>query len=208
MSQRRLTATEVKFLQDSLNANQQTINIRLREGEYQYKLVKAIASFQLELRFPDIKEIVNRLFGDEKTTDIQFIRKVQTILKKMEKSDVVRIVPKKNPWDLQRYGVLSYKFQDSDKNLVVIATDEAIKQSHEMLDSALTQQEIDLSENAPNRNYSKLRISLLVLTVIALYLASMWALTQPIINPIVFIVTFSLATASSLMLGKTLAQRW
>jgi len=45
-------------LQEALVANYKTGDIRLREGEYRYDLEKAIASFQLELYFPDVKDII------------------------------------------------------------------------------------------------------------------------------------------------------
>jgi hypothetical protein len=92
---------EIKFLEEAASADIVSINIRLREGEYQYNLVKAIASFQLDLMFPDVKDLIGRLYGEGKALDLQFVRKIQTILKKMEKSGIVRILPKKNPWQLQ-----------------------------------------------------------------------------------------------------------
>jgi len=109
LSQRGLTPSETRFLQEILSANYKICSIRLREGEYQYGLAKAIASFQLELYFPDVKDVIKRLYGEEKTNDIEFIRKIQTILKKMEKNNVVRIFPKKKPWELQRYALSSFK---------------------------------------------------------------------------------------------------
>jgi len=85
-------------------------------------MAEGIASFQLELRFPDVKDIIERLYSEEKTDDPQFVRKIQTILKKMEKNDVVRILPKKKPWELQRYALSSFKFIDVDKKPVVLGT--------------------------------------------------------------------------------------
>jgi len=82
MAQRKPTPGEMRFLQEALSADYKTGNIRLREGEYQYTLAKAIASFQLELYFPDVKSMTKKLYGEEKADDIQFIRKIQTILKK------------------------------------------------------------------------------------------------------------------------------
>jgi hypothetical protein len=106
-----LTQTEIQFLQEALNSNYKAVNIRLRKGEYQYDLAKVIASFQLELYFPNVKEIIGKLFGEEKMNDTQFVRKIQTILKKMEKINVVRILPKKKPWELQDtyFQVSSFK---------------------------------------------------------------------------------------------------
>ena len=202
LSQRKLTPSETRFLQEVLSANSKICNIRLREGEYQYGLVKAIASFQLELYFPDVKDIIKRLYGEEKTNDIQFIRKIQTILKKMEKSNVVRILPKKKPWELQRYALSSFKFQDVNKNLVILATDQQIKQMQNLLRSVLRQQE------TPKAKLSniKTKISILVFMIIASYTAILWDLTQSAVNSIIFVLAFSIAVACSLMLGKILSQ--
>jgi len=162
----------MRFLQEALSADYRTSNIRLREGEYQYTLAKAIASFQLGLRFPDVKDIIKGLYGEEKVSDIQFIRKIQTILKKMEKSNIVQILPKKKPWDLQRYALTSFKFQDVDKNLVTFATDYQIKQAQDILRSISNQRE------APTVKLNKIRIYMLVLIVAAFYTTSVWALMQ------------------------------
>lgn len=203
MSQPKLTPSEIRFLQETLRADYKTSNIRLREGEYQYNLAKAIALFQLELYFPDVKDIVKRLFGEEKINDIQFIRKIQTILKKMEKSDIVRILPKKKPWDLQRYALSSFKFQDVDKNLVIFATDQQVKEAKNMIGSMLNQKGM----SAVKLRTINIKVGILVLMVIASYTAGIWALVQPTINPIIFISAFSVAVACSLMLGKLLSQR-
>jgi len=200
LSQQGLTPSEVRFLQEVLSANYEVCNMRLREGEYQYSLAKAIASFQLELYFPDVKNIIERLYGEEKTNDVQFIRRIQTILKKMEKSNVVKILPKKKPWELQKYALSSFKFQDSDKNLVILATDQEIKQMQDLLHSISSQQEM------PTARLIKIKIFMLVFMVVASYAAILWALTQPIINPIIFVPAFSIAVACSIMLGKILSR--
>jgi len=189
----------MRFLQEALSADYRTSNIRLREGEYQYTLAKAIASFQLGLRFPDVKDIIKGLYGEEKASDIQFIRKIQTILKKMEKSNIVQILPKKKPWELQRYALSSFKFQDADKNLVTFATDYQIKQAQDMLRSISNQRE------APTVKLNKIRIYMLVLIVAAFYTTSVWALMQYVINPIIFVLAFSGAIAFSVILGKALS---
>lgn len=189
----------MRFLQEALSADYRPSNIRLREGEYQYTLAKAIASFQLELHFPDVKDIIKGLYGEEKASDIQFIRKIQTILKKMERSNIVRILPKKKPWDLQRYALTSFKFQDVDKNLVTFATDYQIKQAQDMLRSISNQRE------APTVKLNKIRIYMLVLIVAAFYTTSVWALMQYVINPIIFVLAFSGAIAFSVILGKALS---
>jgi len=200
--QRGLTPSETQFLQEVLSADYKIGNIRLREGEYQHSLAKAIASFQLELYFPDVKDIIKKIYGEEKTNDIPFIRKIQTILKKMEKSNIVRIFPKKKPWELQRYALSSFKFQDTDKNLVILATDQQIKQMQNLLDSILSQQE---TPTAKPSNI-KIKIFISVFMVVASYTAILWALTQPTINPFIFVPAFSIAVAFSLMLGKILSQ--
>jgi hypothetical protein len=202
LSKPRLTSSETRLLQEILSADYKNSSIRLREGEYQYSLAKAIASFHLELHFPDVKDIIKRLYGEEKANDIQFIRMIQTILKKMEKSGVVRILPKKNPWDLQRYMLLSFKFRDSERNLVTFATDEQIRQAQSYLRSIINQQET----YTPKLINAKAKISLLVLIIIVSYATILWDLTQSIINPIIFILTLSIAVACAIMLGKTLSK--
>jgi hypothetical protein len=199
VAQRKLTISEIHILQEALTADYKTSNIRLREGEYQYTLAKTIASLQLELHFPDVRGVIRALYGEEKTNDIQFVRKIQTILKKMEKSNIVKILPKKKPWDLQRYALTSFKFQDADKNLVIFATDDQISQAKDALRSISAQQE------APIVKQDKIKIYALVLMVIAFYATSVWALMQYIVNPIIFILAFSIAVACSVMLGKVLS---
>jgi hypothetical protein len=194
----KLTPSEIQFLEETLNADYKVSNIRLREGEYQYNLAKAIASFQLELHFPHVKSLTKRLFGEEKADDIQFIRKIQTILKKMEKSDIVRILPKKKPWDLQRYALSSFKFQDVDKNLVFFATDEQINETKTILHSISSQDET----SAVRLRDNTIQICILVLIVAASYIASIWSLMQPIINPIIFVFAFSISVVCSIILGK------
>lgn len=198
MSQHRLLPSEIKFLEEVASADCVTGNLRLREGEYQYNLVKAIASFQLELTFPDVKDLIRRLYGQEKTLDLQFVRKIQTILKKMEKSRIVRILPKRNPWQLQRYALSSFKFQDSDKNLVVLANDDQVKQMRDLLRSALTQQ--------VNGRRLQFRTVAMVLFVIVSYAAVVWALIQPVINSVAFISGLTVSVICSLILGEMLAR--
>ncbi len=201
MPQQKLTPTEVKVLQEALNSDYKVAILRLREGEYQYELSKAIANFQLELYFPNVKDLVKKLHGEEKANDVQLIRKTQTILKKMEKSGVIKILPKTKPWDLQRYALISLKFIDSDKNHVTFATDEQIQQTQEKLKSMLNQQ--NLSE-VPT-NLIKLRTYILALIIALSYAAIIWDLLQPIINPMVIVPLFSLATLCAIMLGKLIS---
>lgn len=203
MSQHKLTRAEIQILQEALNSDCKDGNIRLREGEYQYDLAKAIASFQLELHFPDIKELVGKFYGEDKVNDVQFIRKIQTILKKMEKSNVVRILPKSRPWELQRYALTSFKFRDSDKNLVTFATEEQIKESQNLLRSALNQQQISPVETGKTR----IKIYTLTFILIASYLVILWDFMQSNVNPAIFIPAFSIAVACSIIIGKILSRR-
>jgi len=201
LSQRRLTPSEVQFLQDILAADYKITSIRLREGEYQYDLAKAIASFQLELSFPHVKDIIQRLYGEEKADEISFIRKIQTILKKMERNNVVKILPKRKPWALQRYVLSSFRFEDVDKNRVEFVSDQQIVQMKDRLQSMMSQQDASAARLAN----SKIRILALVFTLVLSYAAVLWDLMQPIINPIIFIPAFSIAVICSLMLGRTLS---
>jgi hypothetical protein len=195
----------MRVLQESLSADYITISIRLREGEHQFGLAKAIASFQLELYFPDVKDIIRKLYGETKTSDIQLVRKLQTILKKMEKSSIVKILPKKKPWELQKYALSSFKFQDVDKNMTALATDEQIKQTKNSLDLALSR--LQESSGGISRSVKvKVYAVCLTLIVLASYGAIVWAVIQPVISPIVFVSAFSIAIASCVALGKTLSK--
>jgi len=86
LSQHGLVKDQIEYLEQSLGSDAKSVNIRLRQGEYQFDLAKEIASFELQLHFPDVKDLTKKLYGEAKTGDIQFIRKIQTILKKMEKA--------------------------------------------------------------------------------------------------------------------------
>lgn len=199
MSPRELTIKEKDSLQEALSSGYREGNIRLREGEYQYVLAEAVSAFQLELMFPNVKEIIRRLYGEEKTNDINFVRKIQTILKKMEKSDIIKILPKKKPWELQRYLLSSFKFRDSEGNLVSYATEEQVKRSVELLQSVLQEQKTSFSER---QSVIAVKIASLLLVVIASYVAIVWTLVQPVVNPTVFIPALSIAVVCSIMLGR------
>jgi hypothetical protein len=202
MSQRKLTPTELRFLQDTLSSEYKVAGIRLREGEYQYELSKAIANFQLELYLPNVKDLVKKLHGEEKAEDVQLIRKTQTILKKMEKSGVTKILPKTRPWELQRYALLSLKFIDADKNQVSFATDEQIQQAREKIKSIIDQE----IESKFSMGFMKLRVYVLAFIITLSYVTIAWNLLQPIINPIIFVIAFPLAIVCSIVLGKTLSK--
>jgi hypothetical protein len=108
-------------------------------------------------------------------------------------------LPKKNPWELQRYALSSFKFQDSDKNFVAFATEEQIKQAQNLLRSIINQQE------KPTAKLINAKISILTLIIFVSYITMLWSLTQPTINPIVFVPALSIAIACAVMLGKTLS---
>jgi hypothetical protein len=189
---------DIRFLQEVLKMDYKNAGIRLREGEHQYGLARVIASFMFELHFPDVKDIIRRQYGEEEMNDLQFVRKIQTVLKKMEKSGIVRILPKTKPWELQRYTLCSFKFLDSDKNSVSFATEEQIEQTMNLVRSASSQQEL--------HKVSYVRLGLLISVVIASYVSILWSLMQPVIVPIVFVPSLLVSVSCSLMLGKTLSR--
>jgi hypothetical protein len=198
LSHPKLQSNEIDFLEETIKSDYKDASIRLREGEYQYGLAKAIASFHLELYFPDVKDIIRRLYEEEKANDLQFVRKVQTVLKKMEKSNIVRILPKNKPWELQRYALSSFKFRDSDKNPVNFATDEQIKEMQSLLRSMVNKQETANTKHA--------RPAILITFTIASYVAVLWTLLRPIIDPVVFVLALGISVVLSLLLGEALSQ--
>lgn len=200
LAHRRISPSEIQTLQEALNSESKISNIRLREGEYQYKLAEAIATFHLDLRFPNVRDIIKKLFGDEKANDIQFVRKIQTILKKMEKSDVVKILPKKNPWDLQRYALTSFRFEDVDRARVVFVTEQQVKEVQSRITIALSE------EGVLNNKFAAIKIFTLMVAVVVFYLVSVWSLLQPTINTYAFIPAFAVALFCSVLLGKAFSQ--
>ena len=201
MPRHELSQYELQLLKQVLSTDCIPANIRLRKGEYQYSLAEAIASFQLELHFPNVKEIITKLFGEERSNDVQFTRKIQTILKKMERGNVVKILPKRKPWELQRYMLLSFKFQDVDKNIVNFATKNQIDQAREMLNKILIEQD----KIKPRKLNVSIKIFTSLLVLIISYGVIVWDLLRPVIDPLIFVVALFTATASSLFLGKALA---
>jgi hypothetical protein len=198
LPQDRLKPSEARLLEESISSDYKTVNIRLQEGGYQYDLAKEIASFELEQLFPDVKDLIKKMYGEEKTDEPQFIRKIQTILKKMEKNKVVRILPKNKPWELQRYALSSFKFIDIDKNLVILATPQQIEQTQNLLHS------IPSPQNMPKAkpSYTKAKILISAFIMVISYTVVLWSLLQPIIKPIIFVPAFYIAVACSLILGK------
>jgi len=204
LSLHTLTPKEALLLHESINSDTKTVNIRLREGEYQYILAKEIASFQLELKFPNVKDLTKKLKTEEEADEGRFIRMIQTVLKKMEKSDVIKILPKDKPWELQKYALSSFKFQDADKNLISLATQQQIEQAQNLLIPLLPKSK---NIHATKSNYIKAKILTLVLLVVISYAAALWSLLQLVINSIIFIPAFCVAITCSLILGKLLSQR-
>jgi len=198
LPQDRPEPSEARLLEESTSSDYKTVNIRLQQGGYQYDLAKGIASFQLEQHFPDVKDLIKKLYGEEKTDDPQFIRKIQTILKKMEKSNIVRILPKNKPWELQRYALSSFKFIDVDKNLVVLATPQQTKQTQNLSHSVPSPQDMPTTR----LSYVKAKIVMSAFIMVISYIVVLWSLLQPIIQPIVFMPAFFIAVACSLILGK------
>ncbi|UCH31155.1 MAG: hypothetical protein JSV05_06505 [Candidatus Bathyarchaeota archaeon] len=202
MPDRILTTKEIEILLETLNEDYKVSDIRLREGEYQYELAKGVASFQKDLRFPNVKDLIDRLYGTEKTNNIQFIRKIQTILKKMEKRDLVKILPKKKPWELQRYALSSFKVQDADNNRIALVTEQQIEKSKSQLQLLLDGQ----GRPSGGFNSNAAKIIFLLFAMAASYGVAAWTFTQSIINPIVFLLPFSVAVVCSLMLGRMFSQ--
>ena len=203
MSHAKLTRSEARALEESLNSAVKTVRIRLRQGEYQHDLAKGIASFQLELKFPDVKDLIGKLYGEPKADENQFIRNIQTILKKMEKSNIVRILPKKKPWELQRYALSGFKFRDVEKNLVTLATTQQIEQTQNRLHSVLDQQNVEKLKPA----YMKTKILLSIFVIAISYTVVLWSLLQPLINPIIFTPAFGAAFTCSLILGRLISKK-
>jgi hypothetical protein len=197
LEQSRLSPEDIKFLQEALKADYASASIRLRNGEHQYGLARAIAFSMLELHFPDVKDIIRRVYGENRADEIQFVRKIQTVLKKMEKNGIVRILPKTRPWELQRYALSSFKFLDSDKNSVSFATEVQIEQTQSMLRSLSARQQVSKID------YGKL--SIIMVVAVASYALVLWSLVQSVIVPAVFLPSLSVSVMSSLMLGKTLS---
>lgn len=202
LSQGGLTQKELEDLEKALNSETKIVNIRLREGEYQHSLAKAIGFFELELKFPNAKELVKKLFGEEKAEDAQFISKIQTILKKMEKSGIIKILPKEKPWELQRYALTAFKFQDVEKNQIIFATKTEIGKTRE-----LTRDRQNLRVPMKQPKITTARVPLLIAIIAISLAATLWSLVQPRITLIIFVSAFSTAAVSSTLLGMVIAKR-
>jgi hypothetical protein len=119
----------------------------------------------------------------------------------MEKSGVIKILPKTKPWELQRYALLSLKFIDADKNQVILATNEQIQQAREKIKSIVNQ-----TVSKSHISGIKLKVYVLALLIIVSYVTIVWNLLQPIINPSIPIIAFLLAAICSIVLGKALSE--
>ncbi len=111
-------------------------------------------------------------------------------------------MPKKKPWELQTYGLSSFKFEDVDRTSVILATEQEIEKVQDILGSLS-------SEGIPEAQAKLVRtrfLAMLLLLVVS-YAAVLWGLLQHTINPFIFVFAFSLATVFSVMLGKILSGR-
>lgn len=203
MSEPRPKGESLEFLEEALKSEAKAVSIRLREGEYQFGLASTIASFELELHFPDVRDIVKKLFGQKKTDDQQFLNMIQTILKKMEKSGVIKILPKEKPWELQRYMLSSFKFQDVEKNIIAFATNSDVDKTLELIHTQPTLKSISANQPA----HMTIWIPILILLVIGSYGTIIWFLSQAIINLIMFGLAFSVAAISSILLGILISRK-
>ena len=209
MAQKTLTTEEILQLQEALNSDWKTVDIRLRKGEYQYSLAQVIASCQLELKLLDVRDIIERLFGENKVNDTKLIRKIQTILKKMEKSGVITILKKRRPWDLQTYALTSFKFIDAEKNNIFFATVQDIDRARArtLLKAIPNNNTLSNQEGMIPKTYSRnIRLLVFIFLVSLSYSSILWNLTQQSINPVMFIITLSVAMVFSIVLGRTLSQ--
>lgn len=206
MTERKPSAEELEDLEKAINCEARAVKIRLREGEYQYSLVKAIASFELGLHFPDVKELVQRLYGEKRTEDPQFLSKIQTILKKMEKSGIVKILPKEKPWELQRYSLCCFKFLDVEKNQIVLATKAEIENTRELIhsQSSIARDVMRRPKRSININRG---ILLLIFVAVVSYSAIVWTLTLSTVNLVVFASAFCVAIACSILLAILISRR-
>jgi hypothetical protein len=191
-----------KEFENALSSEVKAVNIRLREGEYQFSLAKTIASFELELVFPDAKTLIKKLYGEGNAEDAYFVSKIQTILKKMEKSGIVKILPKEKPWELQKYALTSFKFQDVEKNQVVFATEPEIEKTLQMIHSSPNAQQVSIHQ--PRLS---IKMPLLMSVIITSFAVILWTLTQPVVNITIFISAFCIAAICSTILGISIARK-
>lgn len=203
MSKEERQSRGLEHLEEALNSQTKTVNIRLREGEHQFSLARAIAASELKLHFPDVKELVGELYGEMRTGDQRFLNMIQTILKKMEKSGVIRILPKEKPWELQRYALSSFTFEDVEKSIVILATEDEKEKVKRLLHSQ-PMSEVVTAQQARNKTLPSVFLTSLIVVSFALI---MWAIIQSPMSFTVFVSAFCLATASAIILGILVARR-
>jgi hypothetical protein len=203
VSQRSFEPKELEDLERALNSQTKAVDIRLREGEYQFSLAKAIASFEMEFRFPNVKDLVRKLFGEKRTEDPQFLSKIQTILKKMAKSGVIKILPKEKPWELQRYALLSFKFEDVEKTAVIFATEDEIEKARKSM-RVQSKSEVVAAHQTGSKT---LLLVLLVSVIIISFAVVVWAFMQPNVNSVVFLSALCLTALASLVVGTLIVKR-
>jgi K+-sensing histidine kinase KdpD len=121
----------------------------------------------------------------------------------MEKSGVIKILPKEKPWELQRYALTSFKFLDVEKNSVSFATNDEIEKTGQAMNSR------PKSESAPVQLPKSMNLQLpLLIAIIAVSLSlTIWTLTQSPVNLAIFIAAFFLAVTSSAILGALVAKK-
>jgi hypothetical protein len=117
----------------------------------------------------------------------------------MEKSGIIEILPKEKPWELQRYALSSFKFQDVEKNLVVLATESEKRETLDLIHSVPHKEH----EIVLKPDHMRARILLLTCFVIASYVVILWTLTQPTSSPIIFVLAFCIAPMCSILLGTS-----
>jgi prepilin signal peptidase PulO-like enzyme (type II secretory pathway) len=85
---------------------------------------------------------------------------------------------------------------------VILATDDQIRQAQALLDSLSDQDQSPASRSA----VFGAKAVLLTLIIVIFYGISVWALTLPLVDPIIFIPAFTIAIICSLLLGKALSR--
>lgn len=149
---------------------------------------------------------MQNLFGEKRTEDSQFLSKIQTILKKMEKSGIVKILPKQKPWELQRYALCSFKFLDVEKNQIVLATKAEIENTRGLIHSQPSK--VNEAVARPKRTTNiNTKILLLIFVTVVSYSAIIWTLTLSAVSLVIFASAFCVAIACSILLGILISRR-
>jgi len=122
-------------------------------------------------------------------------------LKKMEKSGVIKILPKDKPWERQRYALSSFKFQDVEKNQIVLATKPEIDKALNLINTQPEPIRASRSASEPRKYRMTSSILLLTLVIAASLTIAIWTLAQTTINLIVFGSLFCVSVVCSILLG-------